>query len=43
MTFHVLVPDNVHQKALDILEASDGIRVTAPGLLARDALLGRCR
>jgi len=39
MTFHVLVPDNVHQKALDILEASDGIRVTAPGLLARDALL----
>lgn len=39
MTFNVLVPDNVHQKAIDILEASDGIRVTAPGKLERAALL----
>ena len=31
MAFHVLVPDNVHQKAIDILEMSEGIRVTAPG------------
>ena len=39
MTFHVLVPDNVHQKAIDILEASAGIRVSAPGKLERSALL----
>ena len=39
MTFHVLVPDNVHQKAIDILKASAGIRVTAPGKMERDALL----
>ena len=39
MTFHVLVPDNVHQDAIDIIEASDGIRVAAPGKLERAALL----
>ena len=39
MTFHVLVPDNVHQKAIDILEASAGIRVSAPGKLERVTLL----
>ena len=39
MTFHILVPDNVHQKAIDILEASAGICVTAPGKLERAALL----
>ncbi len=39
MTFHVLVPDNVHQKAIDLLEASAGIRVSAPGKLERSALL----
>ncbi len=39
MSFHVLVPDNVHQKAIDLLEASDGIRVTAPGKLERADLL----
>ena len=39
MTFHVLVPDNVHQSAIEILEASDGIRVTAPGKLERADLL----
>jgi len=37
--FNVLVPDNVHQKAIDILEASDGISVSAPGKLERAALL----
>ena len=39
MTFHVLVPDNVHQKAIDILHASAGISVTAPGKLERETLL----
>ncbi len=39
MNFHVLVPDNVHQKAIDLLEANDGIRVSAPGKLERADLL----
>lgn len=39
MTFHVLVPDNVNQKAIDILEQREGIRVTAPGKMERSALL----
>ena len=39
MTFHVLVPDNVHQQAIDILDAAADIRVTAPGKLERAALL----
>ncbi len=39
MTYHVLVPDNVHQSAIDILAASDGIRVSAPGKLERVDLL----
>ncbi len=39
MTFHVLVPDNVNQKAIDILRNCDGIRVSAPGKLERPALL----
>ena len=39
MTYHVLVPDNVHQNAIDILEASADIRVSAPGKLAREDLL----
>lgn len=39
MTFHVLVPDNVHQEAIDILDASAGVRATAPGKLERAALL----
>ncbi|MCY3865159.1 MAG: hydroxyacid dehydrogenase [Chloroflexi bacterium] len=37
--FYVLVPDNIHQKAIDILEASEGISVSAPGKLEREALL----
>jgi len=39
MTFHVLVPDNVDQKAIDILENTDGITVTAPGKMEREAFL----
>ncbi|MCY3916271.1 MAG: hydroxyacid dehydrogenase [Chloroflexi bacterium] len=37
--FYVLVPDNIHQKAIDILQASKLISVSAPGKLERDALL----
>ena len=37
--FHVLVPDNVHQQAIEILASSEGIRVSAPGKLEREALL----
>ncbi len=37
--FNVLVPDNVHQNAIDILEASAGISVSAPGKMERAALL----
>ena len=39
MTFHVLVPDDVNQKAIDILERRGGIRVTARGKMERTALL----
>lgn len=39
MAFQVLVPDNVHQRAIDILEASEGIAASAPGRLEREALL----
>jgi len=39
MTFHVLVPDNVNQKAIDILKNTDGIKVTAPGKMERADLL----
>ncbi len=39
MSFHVLVPDNVNQKAIDILRNCDEIRVSAPGKLERPALL----
>ncbi len=39
MTSHVLVPDNVHQKAIDILESTAELRVSAPGKLERATLL----
>ena len=39
MTFQVLVPDNVHQKAIDILLQEPRIQVSAPGKMERDALL----
>jgi D-3-phosphoglycerate dehydrogenase / 2-oxoglutarate reductase len=38
MTFHVLIPDDVDPKAIDILNAAEGIKVTAPGKLSQDAL-----
>ncbi|MCY4061607.1 MAG: hydroxyacid dehydrogenase [Chloroflexi bacterium] len=37
--FNVLVPDNVHEKAIDILNACEGISVSAPGKMERTALL----
>ena len=39
MSWQVLVPDNVHQRAIDMLRARDGITVAAPGKLERAALL----
>ncbi len=39
MSFHVLVPDTVHQSAIDRLRAHKGIRVSAPGKLERAVLL----
>src|SRR5262245_14302982 len=39
MTYHVLVPDSVHSSAVKILEAADGIQVTAPGQMKREETL----
>ncbi len=39
MTYHVLVPDNVDQAALDVLQKSDALRVTAPGQMKREETL----
>jgi D-3-phosphoglycerate dehydrogenase len=39
MTHHVLVPDNVNQKAIDLLNGAEGITVDAPGKIPRDELL----
>ncbi len=36
MTFHVLIPDNVNQAAIDLLERTKGFRVTAPGKMSRE-------
>jgi nitric oxide dioxygenase len=39
MTYQVLVPDNVHPSALDVLNAAAGLQITAPGQMKRDELL----
>ncbi|MCY3574330.1 MAG: hydroxyacid dehydrogenase [Chloroflexi bacterium] len=39
MRFHVLVPDTVHQSAIDRLRSQKSLRVSAPGKLPRPALL----
>lgn len=39
MTYHVLVPDNVHQAALDVLQEAQGITFTAPGKMPREETL----
>lgn len=36
---HVVVPDNVHQRALDVLNTAEGLTVNAPGLMTREQLL----
>jgi len=38
MTFHVLVPDSVNKKAVEILEQA-GLKVTAPGQMKREETL----
>jgi D-3-phosphoglycerate dehydrogenase / 2-oxoglutarate reductase len=39
MTFHVLIPDDVDPKAIDILNRAEGIKVTATGKLSQDKLV----
>lgn len=39
MTFHVLIPDNVDQAAIDILARAEGIAVNAPGNMKREQTL----
>jgi D-3-phosphoglycerate dehydrogenase / 2-oxoglutarate reductase len=39
MTYHVLVSDNVHPSALEVLNAAPGIEVTAPGQMKREETL----
>ncbi len=39
MTYHVLVPDNVHPSALEVLNQADGLQITAPGQMSRADLL----
>lgn len=38
---HVLLPDNIHQKAIDLLERTDSITYDAPGKLSQDALIAQ--
>ena len=39
MTWHILIPDNVNQRAIDLLTAIPDFRVTAPGGMSRSATL----
>ena len=39
MQYHILVPDNVHKSALAVLNAAEGVKVTAPGQMTRADLL----
>lgn len=41
MAFHVLVPDDVDQAALDILNAAEGLQVTATGKISQDDFTAR--
>jgi D-3-phosphoglycerate dehydrogenase len=38
---HVLVPDSVHQKAIDILNNTEGLTVSAPGKLSQEELVAQ--
>jgi D-3-phosphoglycerate dehydrogenase len=37
--YHVLITDNVDRDAIELLEQTDGVTVTAPGKMAREAVL----
>ncbi|MEQ8677737.1 MAG: hydroxyacid dehydrogenase [Aggregatilineales bacterium] len=39
MTYQVLISDNVDQKAVSLLEATEGFNVTAPGNMSREEVL----
>jgi D-3-phosphoglycerate dehydrogenase / 2-oxoglutarate reductase len=39
MTYLVLVPDNVHPSALEVLQAADGLEIVAPGQMKREETL----
>jgi len=39
MNHHILIPNNLNQTAIDLLERTDGITVTAPGKMTRDETL----
>lgn len=39
MTYHVLISDNVDQKAVDLLRSTDGFEVNAPGKMSREEVL----
>jgi D-3-phosphoglycerate dehydrogenase len=41
MTFHVLIPDDVDPKAIEILKNAEGLTVTAPGKLSQDQLIAQ--
>lgn len=38
---HVLIPDAVHQKAIDIVTHADGLTVSAPGKLSQEDLIAQ--
>jgi len=38
---HVLIPDNVDKKAVDLLEATEGLSVSSPGKLSAEELLAQ--
>ena len=39
MTYHILVPDSVHPRAVDVLKSASGLNFTAPGQMTRAELL----
>jgi D-3-phosphoglycerate dehydrogenase len=43
MSYRVVVADNVHSRALDVLHRAEGLEVVAPGQMSRDQLLDAVR
>jgi D-3-phosphoglycerate dehydrogenase len=39
MSYHVVIPDNINQAAIDLLEGVEGLTYAAPGKVAREELL----